>query len=271
MAYAEFDGKRYYYNTGGTEWRAGQPVVILIHGAGFTHAMWVMQSRALAHHGYNVAAIDLPGHGASEDTEIGSVQDYADWLERFREAIGADGVNVAGHSLGACIALTYAATYPQHAASIALVGASLRMPVNPQLLDACLNDMDQAVAFITAFAHGPGVKVGRAAVPGEWQLGNATALLKAGTPKVLHRDFDACNAWDGEAVAGKVQCPALVLSAEQDRMTPVKGGRAMAQAIPGARFEVIPGIGHMLPTEGPRPVLRHLRAFLGEVTAQQAA
>jgi pimeloyl-ACP methyl ester carboxylesterase len=44
--------------------------------------------------------------------------------------------------------------------------------------------------------------------------------------------------------------PALVIHGDADPLVPVDGGRATARAIPGARLEIIPGMGHELP----RPV-----------------
>ena len=42
------------------------PSVIFIHGAGMDHTVWTLQTRFFAHHGRNVLALDLPGHGRSE-------------------------------------------------------------------------------------------------------------------------------------------------------------------------------------------------------------
>jgi pimeloyl-ACP methyl ester carboxylesterase len=47
-------------------------------------------------------------------------------------------------------------------------------------------------------------------------------------------------------------------------MTPLRAGKALADAIPGARLEVLPGAGHMIPTEAPRALLKLLRGFLAQ-------
>ena len=51
--------------TGGREFDAAEPTVVLLHGAGFDHTAWALHSRWLAHHGHSVLAPDLPGHGRS--------------------------------------------------------------------------------------------------------------------------------------------------------------------------------------------------------------
>ena len=58
-------GRQAYAYTGGKPFNADQPCVVLIHGALHDHSVWALQSRYLAHHGWSVLALDLPGHGRS--------------------------------------------------------------------------------------------------------------------------------------------------------------------------------------------------------------
>ena len=121
------DGKRAFYTTGGKGWEAGQPLLVFVHGAGGAQNVWINQSRAIAHGGWNVAALDLPGHGASEDLpEIESVEDYAAWVGRFITALSAGRVVLVGHSMGAGIALTLAATNPEQVAPIPRPGSRVQ-------------------------------------------------------------------------------------------------------------------------------------------------
>lgn len=278
MANVTIDGKRAHYHDGGTAWRAGQPWLVLVHGAGCTHVTWQSQSRALAHAGHNVLVPDLPGHGDSEDVaSIKTVEDYAAWLRRLVQALSqragfpAQPLVLVGHSLGACIAVSYAATWPAEIAGLALLGASLEMKVNPNLLKDCLDNQPQAVAFITSFGHGRATHLSAGTAPGAWVLGADRALMLASEPRVLQRDFAVCAAWRGQAHAPNVACPALVISGTFDRMTPAKAGRQLADAIPRARYELLPGAGHMLPTEAPRVLLRTLQHFLAELLKARAA
>ena len=59
------NGSETFVATGGREFDAAQPTVVLLHGAGFDHTAWALHSRWLAHHGHSVLAPDLPGHGRS--------------------------------------------------------------------------------------------------------------------------------------------------------------------------------------------------------------
>ncbi len=62
------------------------------------------------------------------------------------------------------------------------------------------------------------------------------ALFARNAPGVLHADLAACNDWKtGPDAAGRVRCPALVVVAANDIMTPAKNGAELARLVPGAR------------------------------------
>ena len=59
------DGTSTFVATGGRDFDPALPAVVLLHGAGFDHTAWALQTRWFAHHGFGVLAPDLPGHGRS--------------------------------------------------------------------------------------------------------------------------------------------------------------------------------------------------------------
>ena len=56
------NGHGLYAYTGGKSFDEAKPTVVFIHGVLNDHSVWILQSRWFAHHGWNVLAIDLPGH-----------------------------------------------------------------------------------------------------------------------------------------------------------------------------------------------------------------
>jgi pimeloyl-ACP methyl ester carboxylesterase len=263
MASLRVSGRDVYFHDGGVHWAPQRPAVVFIHGAGGDHSLWQQQSRALAHHGSNVAALDLPGHGRSADVPgLAAVADLVDWLAAFLDAAGLARAALVGHSLGACIGLELAARRPERVTALALLGAGLQMKVSAELLRDTAEDLPRAVNFITAYGHGRPAQLGLAPTPGNWMMGSSSALLAACSAEVLHRDFALCDAWDGTAAAAQVRCPTLVVAGAGDRMTPARAGKALAAAVPGARYELLPGAGHMLPVEAPRALLKLLSDFL---------
>ena len=59
------NGHSTYCYTGGKPFDAAKPTVVFIHGVLNDHSVWILQTRYLAHHGWNVLAVDLPGHCSS--------------------------------------------------------------------------------------------------------------------------------------------------------------------------------------------------------------
>ena len=67
-------GKRVRASTGGAPITDDKPLIVFAHGVSCDRTVWSMVTRAFAHHGYSVLAVDLPGHGASEGPPLPSVE-----------------------------------------------------------------------------------------------------------------------------------------------------------------------------------------------------
>ncbi|HSK22289.1 MAG TPA: alpha/beta hydrolase [Egicoccus sp.] len=81
----------------------------------------------------------------------------------------------------------------------------------------------------------------------------------------------AALAHDATAVLGDVRCPTLVLSGEHDPLCPPEAGRALADRVRGARFEVMTGLAHGFPEQAPSRFARRVVAFLAEHDQPDAA
>ena len=132
----DVENARVFAQTGGQSFNSGKQSVVLIHGAGMDQTVWQQQSRYLAHHGWNVFAIDMPGHGASEGSAPYSVRAGAEWLVSLLDALDLPRVSLVGHSLGALMSLEAAGRFAERVDKLALLGISAEMPVHQDLLDA---------------------------------------------------------------------------------------------------------------------------------------
>lgn len=245
-----------------------RPTIVFAHGAGMDHSVWPLQARHFAYRGWNALALDLPGHGRSaaltpEGALLDSIEAMAAWFGELVPALGIERAHLVGHSMGALIALELASRDPGRVASIALLGAAPKMPVHPALLEAAGRPEPLAPRMICDWGFGPAGHIGGHKAPGGWMLGQALSLLGRSAGPVLHTDLAACNAYErGPEAARAVGCPALVLAGTTDRMTPARQGAALADAISGSRYVVIPDCGHMMMVEQPDAVLDALIAFL---------
>lgn len=257
------DGCKIFAATGGKAFDPKKPSLVLIHGAGMDHTVWVLQTRWLAHHGVNVLAIDLPGHGRSEGKSMARVSDYADWIMRFLDAAGLQSAGLMGHSLGALIALECAARSPDRVSRLTLLGSALAMPVHPDMLASAQAGTDEVIHCMTSWSHARPHHFGPHKMPGMWLLGQAHHLLKKAGEGVIFGDLSACNDYkEAPAAAAKVACPTLLILGDSDLMTPMKGGLKLAEAIKDAKSQIIPGSGHMMMTEAPDATLEAMKLNL---------
>jgi pimeloyl-ACP methyl ester carboxylesterase len=257
------DGKRVFAGTGGRDHEPGLPAIVLVHGAGMDHSVFALQARALAHHGRNVLALDLPGHGGSEGPALDSVAGLAEWVLRAASASGIERLRLAGHSMGALIALEAAARGAARIEALALLGFVPEMRVHPDLLAAARVGSHSTVELMTSWSLSAQARLGANPAPGLWLGGSVLRLLERADPASLAADLAACDRYrDAAAAAAQLRCPVLLLLGGDDRMTPASRARPFAARFADARITVLPQVGHSMTAEDPVAVLAALRTVL---------
>jgi pimeloyl-ACP methyl ester carboxylesterase len=253
------NGKSAFAATGGREFEASLPTVVLIHGSGFDHSTWALHSRYFAHHGFSVLVPDLPGHGRSAGPALRTIAEMADWIAALLDKARATKAHLIGHSMGSLIALETSARHPQKVSALGLICTAAAMTVGPDLLKAAEANDQAAIDMVSIWGLGFGAELGGSLAPGLWMHGGAQRMLRACAPGVLFSDLSACNSYtDALAAAAKVTVPTTLVLGERDMMTPAKAGKALATAIPNARTAVLKGAGHMLMSERPDELLAAL-------------
>jgi len=256
-------GSAVYAYRGGSRGAPGSATVVFVHGAANDHSVFVLPARYFAHHGRNVLAVDLPGHGRSAGAALASVEAIADWIVDVLDAEGVARASIVGHSFGALAALECAARHPSRVAAIALVGPAFPMAVSETLLAAARDAPADACAMIATWSHSVARQLGGNPVPGMWMTGTATRLMARAPEGVLETDLRACNDYAGGlAAAAAVRCPALLVVGARDQMAPPKAAQPLAAALAAATVVTLPGCGHSIMAEQPDALLDALRAFL---------
>ena len=271
--YIQVNGAKTYCYTGGKPFNPAQPTVVFIHGVLNDHSVWILQSRYLAHHGWNVLAVDLPGHCKSEGEAPASVEAAADFVVALLDAAGIQQAALVGHSWGSLIALEAAAGLKDRVTHLALVGTAYPMKVSPALIEASMNDPVKAMTMVNVFSRSTLAAPPSAMGPGTWVYGTGMALgrrvLASNTAvNVFHRGFVACDSYArGEAAMAAVACPVLFLLGAVDQMTTPKAAQGLIQLAQTAgkqhRVVKVP-VGHHQMTEAPEATLFALRDFLAE-------
>ena len=260
-----------YCYTGGKAFDASKPTAVFIHGVLNDHSVWILQSRYLANHGWNVLAVDLPGHCKSGGEAPASVEAAAAFVAALLEAAGIEKAALIGHSWGSLIALEAAAKLQQRVTHLILVGTAFPMKVSPALLDASLNDPMAALKMINVFSRSTLSAPPSALGPGTWVYGASMALgrrvLASNTQvNVFHRGFKACDDYaNGENAITKITCPVLFLLGAQDQMTQAKAAQLLIDKATsgGKKMQVISlPVGHHQMTEAPEQTLLAISSFL---------
>src|ERR1700761_2174496 len=148
------NGQQVFVATGGRDFDATLPTVVLLHGAGFDHTTWALHSRWFAHHGFGLLAPDLPGHGRSAGKPLSTIAEMADWTARLLDAAGATKAKLVGHSMGSLIALETAARHPEKVTSLGLIGTAAAMTVGPDLLKAAEANDHSAIDMVSIWGLG---------------------------------------------------------------------------------------------------------------------
>jgi pimeloyl-ACP methyl ester carboxylesterase len=254
------NGQEIFVATGGREFDAALPTIVLLHGAGFDHTTWALHSRWFAHHGFGVLAPDLPGHGRSAGAPLASIADMADWTAALLDASGVAKARLVGHSMGSLIALETAARHPAKVSGLSLIGTAATMTVGPDLLKAAEANDHAAVDMVSIWGLGFQAELGGSLAPGLWMHSGAQRVLEQCRPGVLFNDLAACNAYQNAlAAAAQVSVPSSFILGERDMMTPLKAGKALAAATPNSRTVVLAGAGHMMMVERPDELLAALQ------------
>jgi len=271
---------RLYAYTGGKEFDPTLPTIVFLHGGEQDHSVWILQSRYMAHHGYGVLALDLPGHMRSAGPALATIESMAEHIAVALKACGTERLILVGHSMGSLIALELGTALRDKTHGIALIATAFPMRVSDALLDATKNSPPRAMDMINVWSHSASIRAfdrkpsspgpGFSNVWGNLRLMQRVAQRNGSD--VLRADFAACNAYQrGAQAVAELTCPALFILAASDSMTPAHAAQPLIDACKDATVLTLPGTGHSLMAEDPDGVREALRRFATRAFGRAAA
>jgi pimeloyl-ACP methyl ester carboxylesterase len=221
--------------------------LLFVHGAGCAGEVFGAQTSAFR----GSLAPNLPGHLGPGTPQ--SIAEFADALEQLVREHSVERVVLAGHSMGAAIAIEAALRRPSWLRAAVLIGGGARMRVAPALLDGLKRDFEATARTIAGlfFADASPARVDA-----------SVALMKRVGREQTLRDFRACDVFDALERLGEISVPVLALSGETDRLAPAKHAVALASRVPDGTARIIPGAGHFVMTERPAETNEAIAAFL---------
>ena len=237
--------------------------ILMIHGLGGTSNVWTPVLPALIRH--RTIRPDLPGSGRSHRVEGSlTIGRFVEAMQRVCAALRLDRVHVAGHSLGTIVALHLAVTTPRLVRSLALFGPLASPPdaARPGIRARGAKARDEGEAGMQAIAD----TLLTTAVSAETRTRRPVAV--AAVRELLMRQCPDGYARTCEALAdaqpaemGGITCPTLLVTGDEDTVSPAQSVRQLGGRIPGARVEVLARCGHWTPIEKPAECEDLLKRF----------
>ncbi len=248
---------------GGKDYNPDQPTILFLHGAAMDHTAWALQSRYMAHHGYNVYALDLVGHGKSGGEIPASIDELADSVIQFMDALDLETVSLVGHSMGALTALSAAGRYPQRISRLVMIGIAYPMMVGEAFLEKARENDPAAYQMMIDWSHARPSHKGASEVPGLWMIGNALRVVENSGDDTLFKGLSICAGYDGGlAAAETLKAPALFILGDKDMMTMPRAAQKLIAALTDQKTVLLKDCGHMQMIEKAADVRSALIEFL---------
>ncbi|MGQ7932657.1 alpha/beta fold hydrolase [Paraburkholderia sp. D1E] len=237
--------------------------VVLLHSLGMDRNFWqpvVAQLATRAH----VLTVDCRGHGASDKPPgLYTVERFAQDVHELVSAFRFDDVVIAGASMGGCVALQFAGTWPRLTRGVGLFDTTAWYG------EAALENWEERATKAETGGLTPMVEFQST----RW----FSDAFRAAHPEIVQRCIDTflrndehafastcrmLGAFDGRPLLSKVRARCSVLVGEQDYAAPPEMACALHDGIAGSSLTVIPHARHLTPLETPDIVVSELVKLL---------
>lgn len=241
------------------------PVILCIHGFPLSHRLWLPTAERLADR-FKFVLPDLRGLGTSPATADASMADYADDLAALLDTLSiSEPVAVMGLSMGGYVAFEF---FRRHTARVrtliladtqALPDTAEKAKSRRQGAEEVLAEGNRKIVdAMTPNLFGPDTPK---QLVDEWRK-FMLATDPRGTAAAMRAMADRA---DSRPIYASINVPTLVVVGEKDAITPPDVALDMSSGIPGAKLEIIPGVGHMSPVEAPDEYARIVANFLDSI------
>ncbi|MCS5721693.1 alpha/beta fold hydrolase [Herbiconiux sp. CPCC 203407] len=254
---------------------SARELLVLGPALGTTLRCWVPASRSLLAHPSGVLpdllTYDLPGHGESPPArEPFSIADLGSAVVEAARSRGYSRFAYAGISVGGAIGLELAAACSPALTGLALFGsdAVLGSPDRWNARAASVRELGMLSQVETSaarwFAPDFALRQKKSFVV-------SLAELSRIDPESYALCLEAVAVYDVRADLAGIAVPTTIVCGSADIVTLPAELRTLALTIPGARYQEIPGAGHVVPLESPEPTASVLRLLLGEIRTRARA
>ena len=236
--------------------------LVLVHSLAMVAEFWEATAIELGSD-FDILAIDCRGHGASDKpqgpysvelfaNDLAAVLDHADW----------DTATVGGASMGGCVALTFAALYPDRTAGLVLIdttawyGETAIADWEDRGQKAVTGGMASMTDFQKTRWFSDNFRAGNDAI-----VEQAIKVFVANDPAAYLETCRMLGRCNQSTALRNITVPCEIIVGEEDYATPVAMAEEMHGAVPGSNLTVIPKARHFTPLEVPDVIARILESM----------
>jgi 3-oxoadipate enol-lactonase len=246
--------------------------LVLVHGIGADGRMFDPIVERLADSA-RVIVWNLPGYCCKPLHGPVDFPGLAAALAADLDVLGVERTVLLGHSIGGMVMQELAATFPERVRALILsattaVFGSRDGSFQREFVQARLGPLDAGQTMAQMAAEAAPRLVGSAAAP---EAAPEIMRLMSEVPEATFRAAIRCLVtFDRRADLARIAVPTLLIAGEEDTNAPLKTMTRMAEAIPGARLEILRGIGHLAPLECPDLYADIVRRFLADLPKEDS-
>jgi pimeloyl-ACP methyl ester carboxylesterase len=266
VSYALPDALTSGKTSNGTAWsRYGNgPTIVLLHGVGMNKSVWAPELNLLCEN-FDVLIYDMWGHGQSDlPNHQLNLTDYTKQLADLLVELEIDSAVVAGHSMGALIAIDFAINNPVTCLGVCALNAVFNRSA----------EQSEAVKKRAADLAAGGVSVNLSETlerwfgqPGTHEFPEAEALAQELLLDVNPKGYEAAYSVFAKSDKvhsdrlGELKVPALFFTADGDPNSTTEMSKAMAALAPLGSSQVLAGHRHMMTLTAPVQISESLSTF----------
>lgn len=236
--------------------------LFFLHGVGGGRAAWDRQVPYFSERGYRCVAWDQPGYGGTAPVEPYTFEKVAEALARQIEEPAV----LVGHSMGGMVAQETCARFPDRVRALVLSFTSPAFPAGSdfarQFVAARTGPLDQGKSMADIAAALMPTMRGTKSDPAGVEL--ALRTMAAVPPDTYRKAVHLLTTFDRRESLPKIRVPTLLVAGSDDQVAPPAVLEKMSKRIPGARYVLLEGCGHLGPMDQPDAFNNVLERFFLE-------
>lgn len=263
--FIDIDGMNVHYRDEGQG-----PTLILLHGVNSSLHTWEGWVEYLKKD-FRIISLDLPGYGLTgpHPQHRYTMEDTAQFLDKFTNAIGVSHFHLAGNSRGGNVAWTFAVLYPEKVDRLVLLDSAGLPRDEPRTLLLAIQTMPVVKDVIQNITPKWVTSLGVSQVYGnddliseEKRILYHDLVLREGNREAGSKALE--QLYPEERLITKLKTlphKTLIMWGDQDTWIPLKYGDRLEALIPDSTKIVYPGVGHIPMEEIPEQSAKDARAF----------